>query len=42
MHMPDGFVDLKTAVSTGTISAGGLAGAIYGAKKYFKTRMKVR
>ncbi len=39
MHIPDGFVDLKTAVTTGVISAGGLAGAIYGVKKYFKARV---
>jgi cobalt/nickel transport system permease protein len=39
MHIPDGFVDLKTAVTTGVISAGGLAGAIYGVKKHFKARV---
>jgi len=39
MHIPDGFVDFKTAVTTGAISAGGLAGAIYGVKKYFKARV---
>lgn len=39
MHIPDGFVDLKTAVATGALSAGGLAGAIYGVKKYFKARV---
>lgn len=39
MHIPDGFVDLKTAVATGVLSAGGLAGAIYGVKKYFKARV---
>ncbi len=39
MHIPDGFIDLKTAVTTGVISAGGLAGAIYGVKKYFKARV---
>ena len=39
MHIPDGFVDLKTAVATGAFSAGGLAGAIYGVKKYFKARV---
>ena len=39
MHIPDGFVDIKTAVTTGALSAGGLAGAIYGVKKYFKARV---
>ena len=39
MHIPDGFIDLKTAAVTGAISAGGLAGAIYGVKKYFKARV---
>lgn len=39
MHIPDGFVDLKTAAITGALSAGGLAGAIYGVKKYFKARV---
>ena len=38
MHIPDGFVDIKTAVSTGVISAGGLAVAIYKVKKFFKAR----
>ena len=39
MHIPDGFIDLKTAVSTGVISAGGLAAAIYKVKSYFKARV---
>jgi cobalt/nickel transport system permease protein len=39
MHIPDGFVDLRTAAVTGALSAGGLAGAIYGVKKYFKARV---
>lgn len=39
MHIPDGFIDLKTAAVTGALSAGGLAGAIYGVKKYFKARV---
>ncbi len=39
MHIPDGFIDLKTAVATGVLSAGGLAGAIYGVKRYFKARV---
>ncbi len=39
MHIPDGFVDLKTAISTGVISAGGLAAAIYKVKSYFKAKV---
>ncbi|MFC2145019.1 energy-coupling factor ABC transporter permease [Actinomycetota bacterium] len=39
MHIPDGFIDLKTAAATGVLSAGGLAGAIYGVKRYFKARV---
>ncbi|MGM0366381.1 MAG: energy-coupling factor ABC transporter permease [Actinomycetota bacterium] len=39
MHIPDGFIDLKTTVTTGAVSAGGLAWAIYGIKKYFKARV---
>ncbi|MEE8324664.1 MAG: energy-coupling factor ABC transporter permease [Candidatus Humimicrobiaceae bacterium] len=39
MHIPDGFIDLKTAAVTGVLSAGGLAGAIYGGKRYFKARV---
>jgi len=39
MHIPDGFIDLKTAAVTGVLSAGGLAGAIYGVKRYFKARV---
>ncbi len=39
MHIPDGFIDLKTAAVTGALSAGGLAGAIYGVKRYFKARV---
>lgn len=39
MHIPDGFIDLKTAAVTGALSAGGLAGAIHGVKKYFKARV---
>ena len=38
MHIPDGFIDLKTAVSTAVVSAGGLAAAIYKVKSYFKAR----
>ena len=39
MHIPDGFVDLKTAISTGMVSAGGLAVAIYKVKSYFKAKV---
>jgi len=39
MHIPDGFIDLKTAAATGALSAGGLAWAIYGIKKYFRARV---
>ncbi|MCG9478698.1 MAG: energy-coupling factor ABC transporter permease [Actinomycetia bacterium] len=39
MHIPDGFVDIKTVVSTGVVSAGGLAAAIYKVKSYFKARV---
>ncbi len=39
MHIPDGFIDLKTAVSAGVVSAGGLAVAIYKVKNYFKAKV---
>ncbi|NQT66134.1 MAG: energy-coupling factor ABC transporter permease [Actinobacteria bacterium] len=39
MHIPDGFIDLKTAVSTAVVSAGGLAAAIYKVKSYFKAKV---
>ncbi len=39
MHIPDGFIDLKTAISTGVVSAGGLATAIYKVKSYFKAKV---
>lgn len=39
VHIPDGFVDLKTVISTGVISAGGLAASIYKIKQYFKGRV---
>jgi len=39
IHIPDGFIDLKTAVSTAVVSAGGLAAAIYKVKSYFKARV---
>ena len=38
MHIPDGFVDLKTVVTTSVISAGGLGIAIYKVKKIFKAK----
>ena len=39
MHIPDGFVDIKTAISSGVVSAGGLAVAIYKVKSYFKAKV---
>ena len=41
MHIPDGFVDLKIAISTGAISAGGVAASIYKIKKVFKGKVIV-
>src|SRR4030042_1477241 len=41
MHIPDGFVDLKTAITTGVISAGGVAASIYKIKKIFKAKVIV-
>src|SRR4030042_4283214 len=38
MHIPDGFVDLKTVVATSLISAGGLGASIYKVKKIFKAK----
>jgi cobalt/nickel transport system permease protein len=38
MHIPDGFVDLKTVVTTSIVSAGGLGASIYNVKKIFKAR----
>jgi predicted neutral ceramidase superfamily lipid hydrolase len=38
MHIPDGFVDLKTVVTTSIVSAGGLGASIYKVKKIFKAR----
>lgn len=39
MHIPDGFIDLKTAVSTAVVSAGVLGAAIYKVKSYFKAKV---
>ena len=39
MHIPDGFVDLKTVVTTSIVSAGGLGASIYNIKKIFKARV---
>ena len=39
MLIPYGFVDLKTATSTGIVSAGGLATVIYKVKSYLKTKV---
>jgi len=41
MHIPDGFVDLKTAITTGVLSAGGVTVAIYKIKKIFKAKVIV-
>lgn len=38
MHIPDGFVDLKTVITTSIASAGGLGASIYNVKKIFKAR----
>ncbi len=38
MHIPDGFLDLKTVVTTSIVSAGGLGASIYRVKKIFKAR----
>jgi len=38
MHIPDGFVDLKTVITTSVVSAGGLGVSIYKVKKIFKAR----
>lgn len=38
MHIPDGFVDLKTVIATSVISAGGLGASIYQVKKIFKAK----
>ena len=39
MHIPDGFVDLKTAVTTGAISAGSIGFSVYKIKQIFKARV---
>lgn len=39
MHIPDGFVDLKTAVTAGALSTGGIAYSIFRLKKIFKARV---
>jgi len=39
MHIPDGFVDLKTAITTGILSTGGVAASIYNVKKVFKAKV---
>lgn len=41
MHIPDGFVDLKTAVTTGVFSVAGFIAAIVKVKQYFKARVVV-
>jgi cobalt/nickel transport system permease protein len=39
MHIPDGFVDLKTAITTGIVSAGGIGVSIYKIKSIFKAKV---
>ncbi|MBM3708424.1 MAG: cobalamin biosynthesis protein CbiM [Actinobacteria bacterium] len=39
MHIPDGFVDLKTAVTTGVLSTSVIAASIYSVKKIFKAKV---
>jgi cobalt/nickel transport system permease protein len=39
MHIPDGFVGLKTAIATGVLSTGGLAVSIFNVKKIFKAKV---
>ena len=38
MHIPDGFIDLKTVITTSVVSAGGLGYSIYKVKKVFKAK----
>ncbi len=39
MHIPDGFVDLKTVITTSVLSTGGVAASIYNVKKIFKAKV---
>lgn len=39
MHIPDGFIDLKTALATGVLSTAGLAVSIFNVKKIFKAKV---
>lgn len=41
MHIPDGFIDLKTVITTGVLSTGGVAASIYNVKKIFKSKVIV-
>jgi cobalt/nickel transport system permease protein len=41
MHIPDGFIDLKTAITTGVLSTGGVATSIYKVKRIFKAKVIV-
>jgi cobalt/nickel transport system permease protein len=41
MHIPDGFIDLKTAATTGVLSISGFIFAIVKVKKYFRARVVV-
>ena len=41
MHIPDGFIDLKTAATTGIFSISGIIFAVIKVKQYFKARVIV-
>lgn len=41
MHIPDGFIDIKTAAATGIFSIGGFIVAIIKVKQYFRARVIV-
>ena len=41
MHIPDGFIDLKTAAATGVFSLGGFIAAIIKVKQYFRAKVVV-
>ncbi|MDD5658944.1 MAG: energy-coupling factor ABC transporter permease [Actinomycetota bacterium] len=41
MHIPDGFIDIKTAATTGVLSFGGLVLALTKVKQFFKAKVVV-
>ncbi|MHB1347212.1 MAG: energy-coupling factor ABC transporter permease, partial [Candidatus Humimicrobiaceae bacterium] len=41
MHIPDGFIDLKTAAGAGVLSLSGFIVAIIKVKQYFRARVVV-